>query len=82
MTKQLAIMRGVKLGMRDIDHPCMWFTTYTSEHEAALQVLSWKDAEAVIEAYGTYDVNSLEGKPCWVELGDNVMKWLGPCVIK
>ena len=80
--KQLAIMRGVSIGMRDISHPCMWFSTYISEHEAALQVLSWEAAADVIKQYGTYDLKLLEGKPCWVDVEGNLIKFLSPCVIK
>ena len=67
MTKQLAIMKDVKIGMRDIGRACMWFETYIDEGITALQVLNWEDTKKLIEDADVYDFKSLEGHACWVE---------------
>ena len=68
MTEQVAIIRDVGYGLRDVGRPCLWFTTYVSESGAALQVLLGEDAAAVLKDAGVYDVKELEGKPCYVEV--------------
>jgi hypothetical protein len=75
--KQLAIMKQVGIGMRDMHEPGLWFTAYTDEHSASLQVLSWGDAKILIEDTGVYDVKSLEGRPCWVEEQAGFVRYVG-----
>jgi len=72
MEERMAIMRGVGFGCRDTGRPCLFFTTYTSECNAALQILYGEEAMAVIKESGVYDVKGLEGKPCWVETGGGI----------
>jgi hypothetical protein len=66
MSEQLAIMRGVKIGMRDVGKPCLWFDA-AGEGWGSLQILNWVEAEKLIEAADVYDFSQLEGKPCIVE---------------
>jgi len=70
MDEQLAIIRNVGIGMRDCSKPVLWFTAYTDEHSASLQVFDWDTAREIIEAAGVYDAHKLEGWPCWVEVKD------------
>lgn len=76
MTKQLAIMKNVGIGMRDCHSPVLWFSAFISEGSAALQVLNWDRAKDLIAKSGVYSVLELEGKSCWVNVGDNMIKFL------
>lgn len=53
--EQVAIMRDVNVGLRDVGRPCMWFSTKTTEGKAALQVLSWEQAAEVLKVAGVHD---------------------------
>ena len=76
MTKQLAIMKKVKIGTRDMGRACMWFAAYIDESSAALQVLNWMDTKKVIEDANVYDFKSLEGHACWVECDQDQILFL------
>ena len=79
MTEQLAIIKGVGFGNRDVGRPVLFFETYLSEGIGALQILSDDEAMNFIKAYGVYDVKDLEGKPVWIEReGFNTIKVLRP----
>lgn len=76
MTEQLAIMREVGYGCRDVGYPVLWFSTYVRECRAALQVLGQEDATKLITDMQVHDVHDLEGKPCWVDVDGNRMVFL------
>lgn len=66
--KQLAIIKGVGYGMRDIGRPCLFFDAMISEGSGALQILFGKAAEKLIKDYGCYDIKNLGGTPIWVNV--------------
>ena len=74
--ERMAIMKDVGFGLRDVGQPCLWFTTYIDEHMAALQVLRGKEIEKILVDSNSYDVKELEGKPCWVQIDGNIIKFL------
>ena len=74
MPKQMAVIRNVHVGGGDRGTPCLWFDTYISEASAALQVLDWETARELVRK--TYDVKELEGKPCWVEVDGNIIRFV------
>ena len=76
MTEQLAIMRNVGYGLRDTNRPCLWFDAYISEHGVALHLLFGEDVDKAIYDAKVYDIKSLNGYPCWVEIDDNIMRFL------
>ncbi|KKL25949.1 hypothetical protein LCGC14_2400170 [marine sediment metagenome] len=78
MSKQMAIINEVGIGIRDVGKPVLWFTTTLVDKTAALNVFSWEKAGEIIKAYGLYEVHSLNGKPCEVEVGDGMMRYSGP----
>jgi hypothetical protein len=80
--KQIAIMKNVGIGCRDIGSPILYYDVYISECTAALNTMSWNDAYDFIKAYGVYDVKHLEGKPVWVKSEGGRTTTLEPCVIK
>ena len=69
--KVLAIIKDVGFVCRDTGHPCLFFTVYTSESSASLQIIDHAKALSIIENSGVYDVKNLEGKPCWVDIEGN-----------
>lgn len=72
ITEQLAIIKGVGYGLRDIGRPCLSFTTYTEHNIGALQVFTiQKDIDKILTDSGVYDLKELEGKSCWVTCFDN-----------
>ena len=69
MSEQMAVMKGVDIGLRDTACPVLWFTVYLSDNVGALQVLSWRDAGEVIKDADVRSVSDLEGRACYVEAG-------------
>lgn len=78
MDKQLAIIRGIGFGCRDVGRPVLFFSTYISEGAGALQIMGGKDAMDFISAYQPYDVKDMEGKPVWVECDGSIVKVVAP----
>lgn len=64
--KQLAIIKEVGYGCRDVGYPVLFFSSMISESSGALQVLSGEEASNLIKAYKVWDVKELEGKPIWI----------------
>ena len=79
--KQMAIMKDVGFGNRDVGHPVLFFTAYVSEGVGALEILNGEDAMNFIKAYGVYDVRDLTGRPVWVEREGYSVKVVGPCIV-
>lgn len=74
--RQLAIMKEIGIGIRDVGRPVMFFSTYISECTAALQILSWDEAFKLLDQSQAWDVKQLEGKSCWVEVDNGMIKFL------
>lgn len=74
MSKQVAIIRDVRIGAHDYYGAALSFTTYTSESTAASHSLTWEDAKAL--AATVDDVHQLDGKACWVEVDGQLIKFL------
>jgi hypothetical protein len=74
----MAIITEVGIGIRDMATPVLWFTTSLMDGGAALNVFSWQEAAEIIKAYSLYEVHSLNGKPCRVEVGEGTMRYSGP----
>lgn len=72
--EEMAIMKGVSIGMRDAGTPVMWFST-NQEGSGALQVLGWEDAAKLIREANVYDIKELNGKACIVERDGNIMRF-------
>ena len=80
--KQIAIMKDVGFGNRDVGQPVLWFTVMLNESVGSLQVVFKPNYHDFIKDYGVNDVKELEGKPIWVIQTGNVIVWIRPCVIK
>ncbi len=80
--KQMAIIQGVGVGLRDTGRPVLWWTAKVSEGSAALHVFDWDTARDIIQSYGVREVHGLNGKPCWVEVDGNRMTFEGACIIR
>ena len=77
ITEQLAIIKGVGYGLRDIGRPCLWFTTYTEKNYGALHVFTiQKEIDKILTDSEVSDINELEGKSCWVIREDNKTNFL------
>ena len=64
MTEELAIIKHIDIGLRDVGKPVIWFET-SGLHGSALQVIS--DIEQFIIDAKCKSLSDLEGKPCVVE---------------
>lgn len=73
--KKLAIIKGVGFGLRDVGQACLWFATHIDESEAALQIFVGKELERIVKESGCYDISEIEGKSCWVECKDGVIRF-------
>ena len=74
MSEQLAIMRDVRIGAHDYYGAGLTFTTYITESTAAGQSLTWEQAKPLLAT--VEDVRELEGKPCWVDVDGNLIRFL------
>ena len=81
-TEHMAIIQGVGVGLRDTNTPIMWWTIHTDSVGSALNIFDWLTAFDIIKAYGVREVHSLNGKPCWVEVEGNNMRFKRACIIK
>ena len=73
--ERLAIIKEVQCGVGDYGKAALWFTTYISDCSAALQVIEWEDAAKLIESSGVRHVDSLNGKSCYVEVGNGLIRF-------
>ena len=80
--RQMAIIQGVGVGLRDVNNPVLWWTVHTSEGSAALHVFDWDTAYKIIKDYDVREVHELNGKPCWVEVDAGNMLYKEACIIK
>jgi hypothetical protein len=80
--KQMAIMKDVGFGNRDVGRPVLWFTVMLNECVGSLQIIFEPDYHDFIKDYGVYDVKDLEGKPIWVSRSGTSIRWLEPCKIR
>jgi hypothetical protein len=74
MSEQMAIIRNVGIGARDVGRACLWFDTYITESSAALQIVTWEDAAKILAK--VYDVKELEGRPCVVDVQGQIIKFV------
>ncbi len=74
--KQLAIMRDVGFGLRDVGTPCVWFTAHDGIF-ASLQILTGKEIEKLLIDSKVHNIKDLEGSPCWIEKLGNSSKFIG-----
>lgn len=79
--KVMGIIKKAGYGLYDTSYPCLYFTVYVSEGLASLQIMSGKQADDFIIAYGVSDVKDLNGKPVWVNDDGHMMTDLEPCII-
>lgn len=66
--RQLAIIKDIHFGNRDVGQPCVWFTSMINEGTGALQVLMEEDLISFVKDSGCHKLEDLEGKPCWVDV--------------
>jgi len=76
MKETMAIIRNVHVGNRDTGRPCLWFSVYISESDAALQVFINDRMLKMIRQSGVYDIKELEGAPCWVETDGEIIRFV------
>ena len=62
---ELAIIRNVAFGTRDVSRAILSFTVHT-QYGVSLQCLSADEAIELIERHQVTEVHDLEGKPCLV----------------
>lgn len=74
----LAIIGEPRFGVGDRGGVVLTFSVYVTESSAALQVFGAEEGAKIIEAYGG-DVETLRGKPCWVDTSDpGLIRWVRP----
>jgi hypothetical protein len=76
VTEELAIISGVRVGMRDCHNPVVSFSVRYCDGLASLQVLSWEEAGMAIKEAWITDLSTLEGKTCVVERKDNYAQFV------
>lgn len=80
MTKQMAIIQDIRLGVYDRSKAMLYFTANIGG-TCALQCLSVEDGVKMIEAYQSSDISDLNGKPCWCEVSNSMIKYIEPCIL-
>ena len=66
---ELAVIKGVAFGTRDVSRAILSFAVHT-KHGVALQCLSAAEAIELIERHQVTEVHKLEGKACLVTRPD------------
>ena len=77
MVKEMAIMKDVKFGVRDISKANLSFTVHTVRGTASLQVLGVPQTIKLIEKHQITDISRLEGHPCIIESKEDKQFVLG-----
>lgn len=80
--KQMAIIKDVGFGVRDTNHAMLYFTVWMSESSASLICLNSKYTINLIETHQITNIENLEGKPCWVDVDGNSVKFIDLASIK
>lgn len=73
----MAVIRNPVFGVEDrsYQHPCLKFTVHTGQGSAG-QVLFEKDYIVLLRDGGITDIRELEGRTCWVKMGDGLIKFV------
>lgn len=81
--KKMAIMKNVSFGLHDRAGVALSFNLYISECVATTEYLQTQQSIDLIKSYAVADIQSLNGKPCWVEHDEEkkTVHYLGPLVI-
>lgn len=66
MAEELAIIRSMHVGSRDVGRPVLWFVTETAIG-SALQVLEVNSKEALELINYRYDIANMDGVGCIVD---------------
>ena len=74
--KVMGIMKGVAFGVRDTNRAMLWFNVYEDECSASLQCIPAARAIELIEKHGIEDVKNLEGRPCWVQHENGLVRFV------
>lgn len=74
MNKQVAIIKNVRVGAEDHYGAALWFDMYISEGSCALWIIPIAEAADIIGRFD--DIKHLEGKPCWVEVDNGIIRFL------
>lgn len=75
MSEELAIVKGVDFGMRDVDAPCLWFSVEML-HGGSLQCFFGEDITRLLKEAWCYSIRDLEGRPCVVNCEGNLVKFV------
>jgi hypothetical protein len=67
MSEELAIIKDVSFGVRDINQANLSFSVHTKDY-GVLQVLGALEAIELIEKHQIRNIEHLEGKPCIVDV--------------
>ena len=81
--KQIAIIKDVKYGyMEETGRVMLVFTVYISESICAGVHLDVEEAAKMIKEYKVSDTSKLEGKPCFVEVSGQTIRYLEPMILR
>ena len=72
MAHELAIIKGVGYGVRDRNHPMLWFEV-SFLGGGALICLPQDQANRLIKEKMIYNIKDMEGKPCIVDVEERGM---------
>jgi len=73
--EQLAIIKDVNVGIRDVGYPICWFSVEMIAG-GALIVITIKEMEKILKDHSIYKLQDLNNKPCIVETNGNIVKFL------
>ena len=69
-------MKNVHFGVRDRDTAMLYFNVWWSESETSLICLPCPYAVNLIEKHQVSDIQKLDGKPCWIDVDGNTVKFV------
>ena len=73
--EELAIIKNVGFGMRDMNKPVLWFTVETLYYNSLL-FFTGNDILDFIKKANVYDCKDINGRTCIVETNEGTLKFL------
>lgn len=68
MAKEIGVVRDVRVGVRDVGRPCIWFEVKLASGGGFLHIAEWPEAEKLVQESDSYDIiKAWEGRTIWVE---------------
>ena len=73
--EELATIKGIHFGLRDVGRPVIWFGVETLSG-GSLQIIEQEGFSDFLKQFGCYDISELDGRAVIVSVGNCMIKFL------